>query len=185
MDIPMSNATFPPHITAIAIVICKICLILLLIATVAFTFYRKKITISLNEKGIQIPKENFLFWEKILWYRIDPFSANGLRRIISKSEDHKIIIAADDGAPFEALAKDLKQLLTFYNPLARNYRGSKTSRLWGYFYIILLTGIHITLSFFTNFEVKYLVIFTPALLISILAIFIEKIKKPQLVIPTP
>src|SRR5690606_9605669 len=77
MDIPMSDATFPPHITAIAMVICKISLILLLIATVAFTFYRKKITTSLNEKGIQIPKENFLFWAKILWYRIDPFSANG------------------------------------------------------------------------------------------------------------
>jgi hypothetical protein len=72
----------------------------------------------------------------------------------------------------------IKTHLKTYNPLAKDFRELKSSRIKAYLLISFFTALHLTISWMLDFEKKYVLIFTHALLITIGAILIDLIKKP-------
>ena len=75
----------------------------------------------------------------------------------------------------DCFAADIKQKLRLYNPLAKDFKELKSSKIRAYILISIFTAIHLTICILINYEKKYIIIFTPVLLITIWAILMEHI----------
>ncbi len=177
--IPKSDFPFPDSIFQVAIILTQVFFVASVIATLAFVFYREQVKVTLNEQGIYFPKYNFISWERIQWYRIDLFSSKiGIKRVILNVDSSKAVILAEESEALFSLAEDIKQKLRLYNPLAKDYKELKSSKTKAYILIFIFIAIHLTIYVLTNYEKKYILIFTPVLLIIIWAILMEHINMP-------
>lgn len=69
MGIPMSDASYPAHITETAGIVSLGSLIVAMPTALVFVFYRNRTTACLDGTGIQLPGHSFIPWESIQWYR--------------------------------------------------------------------------------------------------------------------
>ncbi|KAA5546630.1 hypothetical protein [Adhaeribacter rhizoryzae] len=86
------------------------------------------------------------------------------------------MILAEENEAFFRLAEQISQQLRIYNPAAKDFRELKSSKIKAAILILIFTAIHLTIIIQTDFETKYIIIFTPVLLITIWAILLEHIK---------
>jgi hypothetical protein len=134
------------------------------------------VKVSLNEQGIYLPKYNFISWESIQWYRIDYFSSkSGTKRVVLKVTGGKAVILAEEGEGLDCIEAEIKQKLHLHNPLAKDFKELMTSKIRASILILIFITIHLTICILTNYEKKYIFIFTPVLLITIGAILMEHI----------
>jgi len=177
MDIPMSDASFPARITEAALIFFQVSFFVTMASVLVFMYYRNQVTVCLDEEGIQLPDHSFISWESIIWYRIDVFSNNsGIRRVTLKADGGKAYILAQNDEALNSLAEEIEQRLRVHNPLAKDFKELKSSRRKAYIIIIMMVVIHLAVCILTGFDKKYMVIFTPVLLISIGAVLMEHIK---------
>jgi len=177
VDIPMTDVAFPRYITQTALTLAQALLIATLATMTTFVFYRKQVKVTLNEQGILVPGYEFIPWANIQWYRLDQFpNKSGVRSISLKLENSKAVIPAEESEALFRLAEDIEQRLRIHNPLAKDFRELKSSKIKAYALIFIFSAIHLGVSIYLNFQLKYIVIFTPVLFISIWAILLDHIK---------
>ena len=154
-------------------------LIILLSLLPFFVFYRQKIEISIDETGIRLPTYGQITWESIQWYRFEIFSSgSGIRVATLHYGTGKVVLLAEDNESLMLVEEAIKTHLKTYNPLAKDFRELKSSKVKAYLLITGFTALHLLICFVVDFEKKYLLLFTPVLLIIIGAILLEFIKKP-------
>ena len=176
MDIPMSDASFPAHITEAARIVSLGSLIVTMLSVLVFTFYRNRVIVYVDDTGIQLPDYDFISWKSIRWYRVNVFSSNGIRGVTLKVGSNKVVIGAENDEALFTLIEDIKQRLRVHNPLAKDFMELKSSKRKAYIIISIMTAIHLTVTILIGFDEKYLVIFTLVLLVSIGAVLMEHIK---------
>lgn len=176
---PVIDFTFPASITRAAKEIITVQVVAAIAAAIVFAFYRKHAKVCLDETGIQLPGYGFINWQSVHWYRIDHFAAgSGVIRLILKLDNRKAVLLVENGQALAALQEDLKQRLRLHNPLAKDFRELRSSKIRAFLLIGLFVAIHLVISIRTDFEASYMWIFTPVLLVTIFAIVIEHIKMP-------
>jgi len=126
MDIPMSDASFPAHITEAARTISLGSLIVMMVAVVVFMYYRNRAAVYVDDTGIQLPNHNFISWESIQWYRIDVFlSTSGTRSVTLKVDGNKAVILAQNDEALNNLAEDIKTEVTGTQSICERFQGTK------------------------------------------------------------
>ncbi|GEO03543.1 hypothetical protein AAE02nite_12070 [Adhaeribacter aerolatus] len=179
LDVLIGDFPLPTYLAKTVIQLIGVFLFASIVTAVAFAFYRKPGKVILNEQGIQLPHYPFISWESIQWYRIDQFSSNSnTKRVEIKVNGGKAVILAEENEPLFQLAADISQRLRIHNPAAKDFRELKSSKIKAIILILIFTAIHLAIIIQTNFDKKYIIIFTPVLLVTIWAILLDHLKKP-------
>jgi len=156
-------------------------IIFLTAGSVIFTFYTTKVTLSLNDSGIQIANSNPIAWEDLQWYRIDLFSSSaGIRRLVLKYTDTKVVMLVQDTESLDALLDEIKQQIRMRNLPAKDFRELRVSRRLAVVYICLVTAIYLVIGYILDFEKNYMWPCALVLLFIISAILLEHIKDPEM-----
>src|SRR5690606_28379682 len=96
IDPPLTDWTFSPTVIEAATNIMIINIIISLVGAMYISFYRKKVTFSLDEIGMRIQGKQLTPWHSIKWYNIAIFGNRGMRSIVLKTTNRKIRIVSED-----------------------------------------------------------------------------------------
>jgi hypothetical protein len=176
IDPPLTDWAFPPNITETATDILRINLIILVIGAAFISFYRKKETFRLDNRGMKLQGEQLVPWQSIKWYNIAVFSNRGMRGIVLKTTDRKIRIVSEDDNALTEFERDLKLYITTYNPSARDYKDLKVSRTWGYAYMAMVAIAYIAGGIILEFNLIYMLLGAFTLPVIFLMIYVENIR---------
>ena len=171
--------SMPNTLSAPSLQILRYSMFVLLGVLPFFVFYRQKVEIYMDEQGILLPTYGLITWECIQWYRFEIFSSSsGIRGLTLHYGRGKAVLLASDNESLMLVEEAIKKHLQTYNPLAKDFRELKSSRIKAYWLISFFTVLHLTISWMMGFETKYILLFTPALFITIGAILLDFIKRP-------
>ena len=110
----------------------------------------------MDERGITLPSYGLITWESIRWYRFDIFSSSsGIRSLTLHYGTGKAFLLASDNESLMLVEEAIKTHLKTYNPLAKDLRELKSSRIKAYWLISFFIVLHLTISWMTGFDKKY------------------------------
>jgi len=176
IDPPLTDWTFPPAVIEAAINILRINIIILVGGAVYISFYRRKTSFRLDERGMTIQGKPLIPWQSIKWYNIAIFSNRGVRSLVLKTSNRKIRIVSEDDHALMEFEKDLKLFITTHNPSAYDYKELKAYKNWGFAYMAMVAIAYIAGGIVLEFNLIYMLMGIFTLPVIFLMIYVENIR---------
>ena len=176
IDPPLTDWTFSPTVIEVATNIMIINIIISLGGAMYISFYRKKVSVWLDESGMKIQDKQIIPWHSIKWYNIAIFGNRGMRSIVLKTSSRKIRIVSEDDNSLTEFEKDLKLFITTYNPSAHDYKDLKAYKMWGYAYMAMVAISYLAGAIILEFNLIYILLGIFTLPVIFLMIYVENIK---------